>query len=70
MKIHMIKVLLVLVSLSGAAAWGLSTKTAYDHTHSDLPVNSKGIFNMGHSGGLDQNGGHYDRSNGTYHYHR
>lgn len=62
--------LLVLASLSGAAAWGLSTKTASDHTHSDLPPTSKGIFDMGHSGGLDRNGGHYDRSTGTYHYHR
>ena len=24
----------------------------------------------GHSGGLDANGGHYDRKNGGYHYHR
>jgi hypothetical protein len=23
-----------------------------------------------HGGGLDRNGGHYDRSNGTYHCHR
>lgn len=23
-----------------------------------------------HSGGLDQNGGHWDRKKGTYHYHR
>ena len=24
----------------------------------------------GHGGGLDQNGGHWDRKAGTYHYHR
>ena len=25
---------------------------------------------LAHSGGLDQNGGHWDRSTGTYHKHR
>ena len=24
---------------------------------------------LAHSGGTDANGGHYDHSNGTYHYH-
>ena len=30
------------------------------------------FYNNGntHSGGLDQNGGHWDRKKGTYHYHR
>lgn len=25
---------------------------------------------LAHSGGLDRNGGHWDHSTGTYHYHR
>ena len=28
------------------------------------------VFAQTHSGGLDQNGGHWDRKKGTYHYHR
>ena len=28
------------------------------------------VFAWTHSGGLDQNGGHWDRKKGTYHYHR
>lgn len=28
------------------------------------------VYAWTHSGGLDQNGGHWDRKRGTYHYHR
>lgn len=59
---------LTIVSAAGATV--ICNKVLADHSHSDLATKPTGIFDMGHSGGLDQNGGHYDRSTGLYHYHR
>jgi hypothetical protein len=60
----------ILVSASAAGAYAICNKVLADHSHSDLVKKPVGIFDMGHSGGLDQNGGHYDRSTGQYHFHR
>lgn len=70
MKTNILMAIIALMTLSGAAVWAFSNKTLADHTHSDLTGYPKGIFDMGHSGGLDRNGGHYDNRTGTYHFHR
>ncbi|MEG1575023.1 MAG: YHYH domain-containing protein [Bacteroidales bacterium] len=35
-----------------------------------LALSAMTTMAMAHSGGLDQNGGHWDHKTGTYHYHR
>lgn len=61
---------LIVISVSAVGATAICNKVLADHSHSDVTTNPTSIFDMGHSGGLDQNGGHYDRSTGLYHYHR
>jgi hypothetical protein len=61
---------LILISVSAIGATAICNKILADHSHSDLTTKPTGIFDMGHSGGLDRNGGHHDRQNGGYHYHR
>jgi len=62
--------ILTTVILTSVGAYALGQKVLADHTHTDLKTSRTGIFDMGHSGGLDQNGGHYDHKNGGYHFHR
>jgi hypothetical protein len=59
------KIIIGLVVLATAAVTFATMRSVImaDHDHSE-------IEKVSHSGGLDKNGGHYDRSNGTYHYHR
>lgn len=49
-----------------AAAVGAGA-IATDHTHDHTPPSE--IVND-HGGGLDQCGGHYNRTTGQYHYHK
>jgi len=63
---------ITLICFSAVGATAICMKVLADHTHSDLDLTTPpiGNFDTGHSGGLDKNGGHYDRSTGVYHYHR
>lgn len=66
---------LIIVSFVVASAlsgFAFTKVIATDHAHSEADVKKwrLGAVETGHSGGLDQNGGHYDRKNGGYHYHR
>ena len=62
--------IIITVTLTSVGAYAIGQKVLADHTHADLNTSRIGIFDMGHSGGLDRNGGHYDHKNGGYHYHR
>jgi hypothetical protein len=61
---------LILIGVSAAGANAICKRVLADHSHSDLDPKPTGIFDVEHGGGLDKNGGHYDRSTGTYHFHR
>jgi hypothetical protein len=63
--------ILTLACFSAVGATAICKRVLADHTHSDLELKPSptGVFDMGHSGGVDKNGGHYDRSTGVYHYH-
>jgi hypothetical protein len=63
-------IFLVIAGLSSAGAYAITAKLLASHTHTDLAPGGSELPDVGHSGGLDQNGGHYDRSTGRYHYHR
>ena len=70
-EISMKHVLILLtVTFSSVGAYALGQKILADHTHPGLNTSRTGIFDVSHGGGLDNNGGHYDRSTGSYHYHR
>lgn len=67
----------IIVSLAVASVLALSSYAVVknpttEHTHTEAELEAAPIerFTSGHSGGLDRNGGHYDRSTGLYHYHR
>lgn len=62
--------ILTLLSLSVAGAAAIGKKLLADHDHPEMHQSAVGPFETAHSGGLDQNGGHYDHKTGLYHYHR
>lgn len=63
---------LAVASVIAASSYAVVKNLATDHTHTEAELEAAPIerFTPGHSGGLDRNGGHYDRSTGLYHYHR
>ena len=63
---------ILMASVALGTSYALVKRLATDHAHTDAELNLPPVakYTPGHSGGLDRNGGHYDRSNGTYHYHR
>lgn len=64
------KCIIALLTLAFTSASAIAvSKIMANHTHEEGKW-SHGAFDTGHSGGLDKNGGHYDRQNGGYHYHR
>ena len=72
MKTHIVKRIAILLAglLTSVGAYAIGQKVLADHTHADLNNSRTGLFDLGHSGGLDRFGGHYDRATGLYHFHR
>ena len=68
MKKILVVAIAIAVTFSTVAAYAISKKVLATHTHSGFGEGRP--FDTSHSGGLDKNGGHHDRKNGGYHYHR
>ncbi|WP_146850673.1 YHYH domain-containing protein [Brevifollis gellanilyticus] len=52
-------ILIIAIVTASVAGYAVGKSLLANHTH-----------DAGHSGGLDQNGGHTDSRTGLYHYHR
>ncbi len=52
-------ILIIAIVAASIGGYAIGKNKLADHSH-----------DTGHSGGLDQNGGHTDSRTGLYHYHR